>query len=293
MLMTRPLIPLFAFALSILLAAPALAGPASDHYTRGLALKKAGKLDEAIAAMNRALEIRADYAAVHQSIGVCYRKKKDYASAEKHLKQAVKLEPRWANAYYSLGLVLFHLNKKDEAIAAMEKAAELDPKDPLPPEQLGVLYGRKDPKKAVLWLNKACQLKPNDARIRHKLGIAHRRAGQFKEAEAALLLAASNSMTAGLAFDLGVMFRRKKEHRKAVIYYKKAIKMDPKMADAPWDLGHVYEVLKEKDNAVKAYEAFLKLKSVGSQADKARERLELLKGTARPEEKKEEAKPQP
>jgi len=290
MLTTKRLLHLFTLSLVLLIAAPASAGPASDHYAEGLKLKKAGKLDEAIAAMEKALAIRSDYAAVHQSIGICYRKKKDYPNAAKHLREAIKLQPKWANAHYSLGLVLYHLGKKAEAIKAMEKSAELDPKDPLPPEQLGVLHGRKNPKKAVIWLKKACALKPNDARARHKLGIAHRRAGQFKEAEAALLLAASSSMTASLAFDLGVMFRRKKEHRKAVIYYKKAAKMDPKMADAPWDLGHVYEVLREKKLAIKAYEAFLKLKAKGKQADKARQRLDILKGMKKDEVKPEEKK---
>ena len=268
---------LFTVSVSLLLAAPALAGPASDQYAEGLKLKKAGKIDEAIAAMERALKVRPDYAAVHQSVGVLYRKKGNFSKAEVHVRRAIKFQPKWANAHYSLGLILHHQGRKDEAIAAMEQAAKLDPKDPMAPEQLGVMLGRKDPKKAVVYLKKAAKLKPGDWRVVHKLGIAHRRAGQLKEAEAALLLAANNSLTANLAFDLGVMFRHKKEPRKAVLYYKKAIKLDPKMTDAHWDLAHMYDLLNEEANAKKSYEVFLTLKKEGKQAEVARARLEALK----------------
>ena len=274
---TKRLAHLLILSVGLLLCAPAQADPATDHYNEGLRLKKAGKLDAAIVAMEEALKLRPDYAAVHQSMGVLQRKKKAYAKARAHLRNAIQLEAKWANAYYSLGLVLYHQGKKDEAVTAMEKAAALDPRDAMTLEQLGVMLGRKDPKKAVACLKKAVKLKPGDAKIRHKLGIAHRRAGQFKEAEAALLLAANSDLTASLAFDLGVMFRHKKEPRKAVLYYKKAIKLEPKLTDAHWDLAHMYELLGEKDKARQAYQLFLTLKARGKQADTARARLESLK----------------
>ena len=74
------------------------------------------------------------------------------------------------------------------------------------------------------------------------------------------------------------MFRRKKEHRKALVYYRKAVKMDPKFTDAAWDLAVIYDRMGDAAKSKAAYQAFLKLKSKGKDANFARKRLEQLKG---------------
>ena len=64
--------------LSLFAGGLARADRASTHYHKAMALKRQGKIDEAIAAMRQALEARNDYAAAHRSIGVLYRQRKQY-----------------------------------------------------------------------------------------------------------------------------------------------------------------------------------------------------------------------
>ncbi len=256
---------------------PALADKAGALYSKGLQLKQAGKTDQAIAAMAEALKLRPGYTAAHHSIGVLYRRKGDLGRAEFHLRKAATQSPKWANAHYSLAILLYQQKKRDEAVASMKKAAALDPKDATTLEQLGVMLGRKAPAEAAAVLERAARLKPTDGGILHKLGIAYRRAGDLKKAEEKLLLAAHHKLTAPLAFDLGVMFRHKKQHRKALVYYNKAVKLDPKLSDAWWDLALISDRMKETAAAEAAYRTFLTLKPKGKAADFARKRLEQMK----------------
>lgn len=51
----------------------------------------------------------------------------DYASAEKFLNHAIELDPKFADAYESLGVILGRLNRFPEAIELMNHLTEVDP----------------------------------------------------------------------------------------------------------------------------------------------------------------------
>ena len=71
--------------LAALPSGEALADRASAHYHQAMALKRQGKIDKAIEEMNKALKQREDYAAVHRSIGILYRNKRNFNTAVFHL----------------------------------------------------------------------------------------------------------------------------------------------------------------------------------------------------------------
>ncbi|HTA19780.1 MAG TPA: tetratricopeptide repeat protein, partial [Polyangia bacterium] len=60
-------------------ASPARADEAGGHYTLALQYKREGKLPDAIAECQRALQLRPDYAAAHFTLGNLYRGQGDYA----------------------------------------------------------------------------------------------------------------------------------------------------------------------------------------------------------------------
>ena len=58
-------------------------------------------------------------------IGIAYKEMKDYDAAIKYHNEAIKLDPNFGHAYYSLGLV-YVLKKYDEqAIASFNEAIKL------------------------------------------------------------------------------------------------------------------------------------------------------------------------
>ncbi|KAJ2723310.1 hypothetical protein GGI07_002738 [Coemansia sp. Benny D115] len=56
-------------------------------------------------------------------------KLKRWSQALKHAEQCIALEPQWAKGYYMKGLVLSNESKIDQALVALKKAAEIDPKN--------------------------------------------------------------------------------------------------------------------------------------------------------------------
>ena len=70
--------------------------------------------------------------------------------------KANALDPANANAFYNSGLILFKLNRIDEALAVFEKAASIKPDDPAYLEMAGRCYiHQADFQKAIDYLERA------------------------------------------------------------------------------------------------------------------------------------------
>jgi tetratricopeptide (TPR) repeat protein len=119
-------------------------------FEYGLLLERNGRQDEAVARMQRVLEIEPEHADALNFIG--------YVWADRNI-----------NLQQALGYIL--------------KAVELKPEDGYIIDSLGWVYYRlKDFTKAIHWLSRALELKPADPNIFDHLGDAYRAAGQDEKA---------------------------------------------------------------------------------------------------------------
>lgn len=266
-----------AFLVAAVLGGQAQADRASAHYHKALAFKRQGKLDEAIKALHLALENREDYAAAHHSLGMLYRQQGNHPKAAFHLERAAKLEPKSSMIQYSLGILYHQMGRKADAIRVLTGAAALAPKDDTIQFQLCVLLIRQDPNKAIPYLAAALKVKPQNADYLHMLGLAYRRTKKLKQALDLMTRASALKEDAKIEFDLGVLYRRMEQPLKAIQHYEKAVQLDPKFANAYWDLAHVYTQAKRDDEAVGAFQSYLKLAGSSKDADIARKRIKELK----------------
>ena len=111
------------------------------------------------------------------------------ASAEESLNHALTLKPDYAPAHFQRAMLAVRQGKTDEAIAELETAQTLQPKDLGVAAQLGVLYfnvGRFDDAKSVLTavLDAAQSAGQEHANARYFLGLIADRKGQAEEARA-------------------------------------------------------------------------------------------------------------
>jgi Tfp pilus assembly protein PilF len=86
--------------------------------------------DEARESYREALKINPRFAQVHANLGALLRSLGDNAEALAHLLQAIDIEPNDpenAPAYFNLGAILQQQGQRDEAIAAYRRAVALDP----------------------------------------------------------------------------------------------------------------------------------------------------------------------
>lgn len=109
--------------------APKAAAPLADL---GALETLAQRWGEAEAAIGRALELQPDDYVAWTSRGVLRLLQGRPEEALEDLLKAGLLEPRFARAQLHAAIAWYQLNRRDAALAALEKAKFLDPKDPLP-----------------------------------------------------------------------------------------------------------------------------------------------------------------
>lgn len=99
-----------------------------------------GNLEGAIAAMEKAIRLRADQPIYHANLAEMYRRKGDPESAIRCARQAIELDPHFHGAYCNLGNALRAMGQHDEAEKSYRRALELNPQDHQSYHYLGNLY---------------------------------------------------------------------------------------------------------------------------------------------------------
>jgi tetratricopeptide (TPR) repeat protein len=114
---------------------------AALQFALGAAYQKAGKSEEAIAAMRRVLTLDQNNAAAMNFIGYLYAERgENLPEAERLAHKAVALQPKSGAFLDSLGWVLFREGRLREAVDALEKAVRLAPEEATIREHLGDAY---------------------------------------------------------------------------------------------------------------------------------------------------------
>jgi tetratricopeptide (TPR) repeat protein len=95
----------------------------------GGALAKAGRLDEALVQLRKALERDAAYAPAHYSLGLVLSQRGDAHGAIVEWRSALDLDPKYAEAHNSLGEALYAQGRTAEALAHWRDGIRLQPND--------------------------------------------------------------------------------------------------------------------------------------------------------------------
>ena len=98
---------------------------AVDHYERGLALETTDP-DAAMTAYARAIAGRPDLADAYNNLGRLHHDRGELGAAESLYRIAICAAERVARYWFNLGVALEDQSRHAEAIAAYERALELD-----------------------------------------------------------------------------------------------------------------------------------------------------------------------
>ncbi|MCF6155637.1 MAG: tetratricopeptide repeat protein [Candidatus Brocadia sp.] len=177
--------------------------------------------------------------------------------------EVVLPEKMTAAEYYNYGLESIKKSGFEEAIAAWQKALELEPTMINAYEKLGKAYytqGKFD--KAGEIYRKELELKPDDPMVYYSLGVVYRMNEQFEDAVKMQTKALSlNPNLANAYNELGLTYCKQKKLDEAIDAHKKALELDPKLGTAHNYLGVVYLLkgmsaeAEEEFNQFKKYEA--------------------------------------
>jgi len=153
----------------------------------GGAYGKSDRYEEAIEAYKQAIRIDPDYADAHLNLGAVYKKSGMYKEAMEAYKQAIRIDPDYANIHNGLGVAYDESGMYKEAMEAYKQALRID---------------------------------PDYANAYYNLGVAYAKSGMYKEGREAC---------------------------------KQAIRIDPAFAEAHYNLGATYVFLNDRDSALEQY----------------------------------------
>jgi tetratricopeptide (TPR) repeat protein len=166
--------------------------------------------------------------------GVAYDVKGDHDRAILDYDQAIRLNPKYADAYRDRGLTYFHKGDYDRAIRDHDQAIRLNPKDADTFFGRGWAYDAKgDHDRAIADYDQAIRLDPKYANAFNNRGNAYAAKGDYARAIAdyaqAIRLDAKNAS----AFNnRGAAYFYKGDYDRAIADYDEAIRLDPKFASA-------------------------------------------------------------
>ena len=149
----------------------------------GAANNAQGKLEEAIAAHNKALLIKPDFAEAHNNIGAAFQSQGKFEEASAAYNKALLIKPDYARAHYNLGITLQELGRLEEAVASYRKAIALIPDYAEAHYNLGnTLQELGRSKDAEASYRKAIAVKPDYAEAHSNLGVTLQELGKLEAA---------------------------------------------------------------------------------------------------------------
>ncbi len=227
---------------------------ADAHYQRGFDLETKKQWADAIAAYRKAAELNPASGLVYLRLALALEASKEWDGAIAAYRKVVDLYPRAQN-YARLSLALEARSLLDEANAAFQKAMELNPKTAarvyLERGQALKVDHRLDD--AIAALRRGIEADPKDSRIYMELGRALHDQQHWDEAIAVFRKAiAINPQWAWVHNNIGLTLAEKNQLDDAIAEFRIAIELSPDYSDAYGNLAWLLQRQGKWDEGIAA-----------------------------------------
>ena len=251
---------------------------AEAYYGLGLAHTGLEAFEDAIAAYQRSIVYRPDWAYSHAALASAYANTHRYAKALDAYKVAVKLDPTDEMIHHQLGNVY---SKRGESVAAMQhqqQAIAIAPEFAAAHYQLGLLYAQeKQWSNAIAAYRTAYQLDSTVVEVLYNLAQAYLRSGDrvaageqmtlferqkatltpLYELRGALQRTRDTGERAQILANIGRLYLKNGFYEKAIWEYQKALGMDVGLVPAYNGMGIAYTMLERYPEAITAQQKAL------------------------------------
>src|SRR5438876_119055 len=211
-----------------------LASEAETHAAFGCELAERRKLDAAVSEFREALRINPEYAQAHYYLGAAlFELDNGVDEALVELREAIRLNPENAEAHNTMGLALLEQGSVDEATHEYREVLRIDPQYAEAHYNLGnALDDQGRPEAAAAEYREALRINPGLAHVHYNLGVALNRLGKLDQ---------------------------------AIEQYQEALRLNPALALAHYNLGECLRKKGERDAAAREFRDFLKLAANSSE----------------------------
>jgi len=207
---------------------------AEGYFNLGLALEQEGQLDEARAALEKALRLKPSLRGANLFLGIINYRENHFKQATDNLLRETRLDPHSAKAFMWLGLCYLALSDPQGAIAPLDKAYALDPSD------ADILYHRGRAYFLVANASYAAMFKLNYDSVRVHQVLAEAYAQAYRNQEAIFEFDVAVKMAPhqpGLHEELADQYWVVGQLDKAADNYREELQIDPYADSSMYKLG--------------------------------------------------------
>src|SRR5215831_17871805 len=198
---------------------------ALSAYHQAVEKHRQGKDLEAIADLKQAVALNPGFAEAYNSLCVVYDALNQQGDAITNLKHVITLDPGYAAAHYHLGQLYDKDGLYELAQESLKRAIAVRPEYASAYNELGFSYsiaGRFD--EAIAAFREAVRLAPGEAHFQGNLGTAHYLAGHYPEAIASLSRAIDQKPDLQIAQNnLGEVYLKTSQYPEAINCFRRAI----------------------------------------------------------------------
>jgi tetratricopeptide (TPR) repeat protein len=232
--------------------------PKPDYLSGlGMALQRQGRTDEALKAMDKAVQLRPDDAGLWTNFGMVLEEMARPSDALLCFQRALQLDAGHVAAAFRSAVLLQQAGSLEDALAQFDLCDRLRSRDAATiASRALVLRGLKRFDDYVAEGQRAHALDPDNADICNNVGDAHLMLGRFEEALAWLdrALARRPSFIAALD-NKAIVLRKLHRFEEALVAYQRIGAIDPANAKAEFDLANTDLLLGNFEAGWRAREA--------------------------------------
>ena len=200
---------------------------------------KNGDLKKAALSYKKAIKLNPKFAEAYYSLGTLMHTEGNIEGAISQYGEAIKYNSKFAEAYNNLGSAMCIKGDIEGGISKYEKAINLNPELAEAYCNLGVEMAKKENLETAIELfRKAIVINPNYAASYANLGLVFYNQGYIEEAISQYKKALKFNLNDYITINnLGLAFFNQGDVEKAIVHYKKTIKLNPGFEEAYNNLG--------------------------------------------------------
>jgi tetratricopeptide (TPR) repeat protein len=233
---------------------------ADSMLLRGEIALHSGQFDQAVEWVSNAIKVdpKAEYVS---TLGTVFQRAGKLEEAMKAFDKAISLQPENADFWKSIGAVLIDLNRPDEALSALERALGLRPRYVDAANLSGLILHRKERySEALERFNLSLEVRPDQADALYMRALAYLNLKRFEEARAdnyqSYLL---NQQNADTTNNLGTALQNLGRYEESLEWFDRAIALRPDFALSLHNKGHSLSELQRVDEAFACYARSLEI----------------------------------
>ena len=207
-----------------------------------------------------------------------YLFQQDFDRTFQFVNDALRIDPKYRNAYVLKGTAYLMKDNKKLAISSYETAIQQDPEFYEAYFILGQIFQAENDPLCVEYFTSASKLKPDNIEFKYQEAYSKEMFGQFEGAKENYREMAKSSddvyIMRGLFHQGHIQQFEDKNIDSAIYFYQSAIKTDPRFLEAWFNLGICHE---EKGHLEKAMKSYAKCLEINPEFEAAKTRANKIR----------------